>query len=75
MPSYEDIMEIDSHMVFERVIDLKPETVYLLLNDLRFILKVGSFPMEAFYVVKNTDAVLKGLLNPKEQFTHKNETN
>jgi hypothetical protein len=75
MPSYEDIVEMDAHMVFERVVDLKPETVYLLLNDLRDILKIGSFPMEAFYTVKNTDAVLKGLLDPREQFTTKNETN
>tara|TARA_R100001530_G_scaffold3820_2_gene5474 strand:+ start:4131 stop:4355 length:225 start_codon:yes stop_codon:yes gene_type:complete len=74
MPSYKDILEMDSHVVFERLMELSPEAVFLLLNDMRDIIKAGTFPIGSFYGVKSTDDVLRTLLSTEDN-TVKNEAN
>ncbi len=75
MPSYEEVLEMDAAVVFERVVESEPQQLYLLLNDMRDIIREGTFPLNSFYNVKSTDEAIRRLLDPSELFTTKNETN
>jgi hypothetical protein len=74
MPSYDEILEMDSHIVFEKMIELQPQAVFLLLNDMRDIIKEGTFSISSFNTIKSTDDILRSLLNTEDN-TFQNDSN